>query len=36
VEEVWEFANPDIDDKGERASIWRATRFAASEIGFLP
>lgn len=35
-ERVWELANPDIDDEGMRGVIWRATRFAASEIDFLP
>jgi len=35
-ERVWEFATPVVDDAGKRSVIWRATRFAASEIGFLP
>lgn len=35
-ERVWEFANPDIDQQGNRAAVWRATRFALDEISFLP
>ena len=35
-ERVWEFANPAIDEHGNRAAVWRATRFARAEISFLP
>jgi outer membrane protein assembly factor BamB len=35
-ERVWEFANPTVDDEGKRAAVWRATRFAPSQIEFLP
>jgi hypothetical protein len=31
-ERVWEFSNPALDEQGNRAAIWRATRFAADEI----
>jgi outer membrane protein assembly factor BamB len=33
-ERVWEFANPTLDEQGNRAAIWRATRFAAEEISW--
>jgi outer membrane protein assembly factor BamB len=35
-ERVWEFANPALDDQGNRATVWRATRFSRDEISFLP
>jgi outer membrane protein assembly factor BamB len=34
-ERVWEFANPYVDAEGNRAAIWRATRFARDQISFL-
>jgi hypothetical protein len=33
-ERVWEFANPALDQQGNRAAIWRATRFTADEISW--
>jgi hypothetical protein len=35
-EVVWKFANPDVDNEGKRAAIWRMTRFAAADLRFLP
>ncbi len=32
---VWRFANPDVSEQGERAAIWRMTRFAPEELTFL-
>ncbi|MAF67158.1 MAG: hypothetical protein CMJ84_16065 [Planctomycetes bacterium] len=34
-ETVWEFANPDVDALGNRSAMWRVTRFAPGELGFL-
>jgi hypothetical protein len=32
---VWQFANPDVDDKGNRNGIMRLTRFDPSRLTFL-
>ena len=32
---VWQFANPEVDKEGKRTNLWRMTRFAKSELGFL-
>ena len=32
---VWEFKNPDIDDRSMRRTIWRMLRFRPSELSFL-
>jgi hypothetical protein len=31
---VWEFANPKVYSNGNRANIWRLTRFQGNEPGF--
>jgi len=31
---VWRFANPDVDDEGVRAAIWRMSRYAHGELPF--
>jgi hypothetical protein len=33
-ERVWEFAVPAFDEQGNRAAVWRATRFAADRISW--
>jgi len=32
---VWSFANPDVNERGERVAIWRMTRVPASQLRFL-
>jgi len=32
---VWEFANPDVSDDGQRSVIWRMTRYVAEDLPFL-
>ena len=32
---VWEFANPDVDEKKIRMAIWRMTRFHPDDLPFL-
>ncbi len=34
-ERVWELAAPHLDEQGNRATVWRATRFTRDELGFL-
>ncbi len=34
-EVVWRFANPEVNNKGERDPIWRMTRFQPDELPFL-
>jgi hypothetical protein len=31
---VWEFANPKVYSNGDRANIWRLTRFQGNDPGF--
>ncbi len=31
---VWQFANPDVDEEGVRAAIWRMSRYAPGELPF--
>jgi hypothetical protein len=32
---VWRFANPDVDEEGQRSNIWRMSRFLPGELPFL-
>lgn len=32
---VWEYANPDVDGKGVRGALWRATRYSPGSLPFL-
>jgi hypothetical protein len=32
---VWKFANPEVDEKGNRMVIWRMKRFTRAELPFL-
>ena len=32
---VWRFANPDVDEGGVRAAVWRMTRRPLAALGFL-
>lgn len=34
-EVAWRFANPNVDDDGQRSNIWRMTRFVPSDLSFL-
>ncbi len=34
-EKVWEFANPEVNEDGERTNIWRTTRFAPGDLDFI-
>lgn len=34
-ETVWEFANPQVNEKDERSAIWRMVRFQREELPFL-
>ena len=34
-EVVWRFANPNVDNDGQRGNIWRMTRFLPSDLSFL-
>ncbi|REJ73071.1 MAG: hypothetical protein DWQ30_25175 [Acidobacteria bacterium] len=34
-DEVWRFANLQVDDKGVRSAIWRMVRFAPEELPFV-
>jgi len=34
-EEVWRFANPDVNENGERMAIWRMTRIEEQDLTFL-
>ncbi|MCP4662486.1 MAG: hypothetical protein GY856_44380 [bacterium] len=32
---VWKFANPDVNAHGERAAVWRMTRFQPTDLPFI-
>jgi outer membrane protein assembly factor BamB len=34
-EKVWEFANPEIDEKQQRQALWRMLRFSARDLPFV-
>ena len=34
-EVTWRFANPNVDDDGQRGNIWRMTRFLPTDLSFL-